>query len=429
MRTRKSCEVLVVGAGPVGLFTALRLAQNGVDVCVIDEGSGVTSQSYACGLHPRTLSLLQSVELDTQVLPWGRRIGAVVLYQDGERRGAIDLSRLAMPLPFLLVLPQSALEMILENRLKRENVRVMWNHRLSGLCSEEEEAIASVDELAGTVTGYDVPRWETVVSKSFEISARYIVGADGYYSAVRRFANIDSRLLSKPEVFVVYEFDSDVPEDELRIVLNETDTNVMWPLPDRRCRWSFEWTETTDGAFPTKERNGLWFEEAPIAQRTRLHLQRFLETRAPWFKGTVEDMDWAADVQFEHRLANQFGHTHYWLAGDAAHQTGPVGMQSMNVGMREAEMLAGLLATVLRESGSNEALDEYGRIFHAEWERLLGISSIIEPHDPTAPPLVNNMKALLACLPGSADDLQPMLEQLGFDLRLQNKTNKLVQAC
>ena len=106
MRARKSCEVLVVGAGPVGMFTALRLAQNGVDVCVVDEATGVASQSYACGLHPRTLSLLQSAGLETQVQPWGRRIGSVAFYEGCERRGEIDLSKLSAPYPFLLVLPE-----------------------------------------------------------------------------------------------------------------------------------------------------------------------------------------------------------------------------------------------------------------------------------------------------------------------------------
>ena len=51
-------------------------------------------------------------------------------------------------------------------------------------------------------------------------------------------------------------------------------------------------------------------------------------------------------------LAKQFGRNRCWLAGDAAHQTGPVGVQSMNVGFCEAEALSSALHKILRESGS-----------------------------------------------------------------------------
>jgi hypothetical protein len=89
--------------------------------------------------------------------------------------------------------------------------------------------------------------------------------------------------------------------------------------------------------------------------------------------------------------------------------------------MREAEMLARQLKKVLREGGSSDALHEYGNVFREEWEHLLGIDSTIEARKSAARPLVRNSKALLSCLPGSADDLQPMLNQLGFDLRLEHE--------
>jgi 2-polyprenyl-6-methoxyphenol hydroxylase-like FAD-dependent oxidoreductase len=418
MRQRNRCEVLVVGAGPVGMFTALLLARNGIDVRVIDQASGVAAQSYACGLHPATLSLMEAIGLDTQVLPWGRRISSIGFYRGQERKGEVDLSNLAAPYPFVLVLPQTSLERLLECKLTCDaGAPVSWNHRLSGVRSENGNIVATVDELAGTALGYDAPHWETMVSNTSEWRANFIIGADGFHSLVRRCANIDCDLIGKPRLFVVYEFGCEVPDNELRIVLNETDINVMWPLPDRRCRWSFQWTETEESSdFPFKERSELWFEEPSVAEKTKQHLQQLLGKRAPWFDSAVERIEWATDVQFEYRVAKRFGEGRAWLAGDAAHQTGPIGMQSMNLGLREGEMLARLLKKVLRDGASLNAMAEYERTFRREWEHLLGVDATIQPRGFGISPLVRDAKVLLSCLPGSTQDLQPMLDQLGFDL-------------
>ena len=68
-----------------------------------------------------------------------------------------------------------------------------------------------------------------------------------------------------------------------------------------------------------------------------------LKNRAPWFQNPVKEVDWSADVQIEPRLARRFGRESCWQAGEAAHQTGPVGMQSINIGFREAAALADAL--------------------------------------------------------------------------------------
>src|SRR5207302_279485 len=76
MRTERT-DVLVVGAGPVGLFSALQLASNGIDVTVIDRESGTAARSYACVLHQSTLGLLDQHGLIDEALEVGRRIDTI----------------------------------------------------------------------------------------------------------------------------------------------------------------------------------------------------------------------------------------------------------------------------------------------------------------------------------------------------------------
>src|SRR6266496_73377 len=103
-------EVLVVGAGPVGLLTGILLAERGIEFQIIDSEERTAARSYACALHPSTLQLLDRLGLAQAVLEHGRRIPKIAFYEGESRRAQVDLSELGGDYPFLLVLPQSSLE-------------------------------------------------------------------------------------------------------------------------------------------------------------------------------------------------------------------------------------------------------------------------------------------------------------------------------
>src|SRR5260221_4045748 len=177
-------EVLVVGAGPVGLWSALLLAESGIEVVLIDREARTTARSYACALHPATLQLLDRFGLAQSAIERGRRVERVAFYDGTERKAELHLSKLGGDFPFLLILPQSALEELLEQRLHSAGVQVHWNHRFEELNQDEESVATAIEELEGTSTGYIVPHWETVVKTRTEFHAQFLVGADGHNSMV-----------------------------------------------------------------------------------------------------------------------------------------------------------------------------------------------------------------------------------------------------
>jgi 2-polyprenyl-6-methoxyphenol hydroxylase-like FAD-dependent oxidoreductase len=411
-------EVLVVGAGPVGLLTAILLAEEGIETRIIDREQRTTVRSYACALHSRTLKLLERMGLAGAILERGRRIEKIAFFDGLSRRAEVKLSELGGPFPYMVILPQDVFEDALEQRLRQAGVTVNWNYRFNDLRSEGEAVVATVEELGATATGYIVPHWETVVKRSLPVRAQFLVGADGYGSLVRERLGIESTRVAGPEFFAAYEFEPATQvEDEVRVVLEPHTTNVLWPLPGNRCRWTFQLVKAEmDGEFPEKERKGARVARTTVDERIRQYVEKVAKERAPWFSAGVKELSWCTEVVFEHRAARQFGRDRCWLAGDAAHQAGPVGVQSMNVGMAEAASLAGALRRILREKASLQLLEACDRDWQAEWRRLLGLTGGLKFRKETSSWLQERRGRILSCLPASHEDLGVLAGQLGFDI-------------
>src|SRR5579871_2979666 len=105
MSRKDETEVLVVGAGPAGMLTALVLAGEGIRVKIIDKECRTATHSYACVLHPGTLQALEHVGLAEEITSLGRPIETVAFYEGESRQAEIRLSKLAGNFPYALVLP------------------------------------------------------------------------------------------------------------------------------------------------------------------------------------------------------------------------------------------------------------------------------------------------------------------------------------
>jgi NADPH-dependent dioxygenase len=411
-------EVLVVGAGPVGLLTAILLAEAGIEVRIIDREECTTVRSYACALHPRALKLLSQMGLAAPVLERGRRVQTVGFYDGASRRAEVKLSELGGEFPFMVTLPQNDFEGVLEERLRKAGVTVNWNHRFDDVQNAGETVVVNVEELGATATGYIVPHWEGVVKRSFPVRAQFLVGADGFDSLVRQRLEIENTCVAGPQFFAAYEFEpAEKVEDEMRVVMDQSTTNVLWPLPGNKYRWTFQLVKAEmPSDFPEKERRAVRFAQQTVDERIRQYVETVAKQRAPWFSGGVKQITWCTEVVFEQRVAQQFGRQRCWLAGDAAHQTGPVGVQSMNVGLAEAATLAGALRKILREKAALNLLETCNREWQDEWRRLLGLTGGLRPRSDTGPWVRERRARILSCLPASNGDLPRLASQMGLEL-------------
>ncbi len=395
----RNTEVAIVGGGPVGLLAALVLAERGVRIQVFDKDRRTVLHSYALAIHPETLRLLDELRLADRLVEQGHAVRTLAFYEDGRRQAEVDFSGLGGKYPFVLVLPQSRLEAAFEERLQEHKVRVHWNHRVQDIAIGEDGLKLEVSRFDQVTTGYPIARTEWVVTKTYHVEAAHAVGADGYHSMVRRKVGAESRNLGGAQAFSVYELSAaGALPNEARVFFTEDGSNVYWPLGGERCRFSFE---VPDAYF-----------HGPSERR----LEGLLAARAPWFSAEIRGIHWSTAVQFERRLATRFGAGRLWLAGDAAHLTGPMGAQSMNVGLREAAQVGRRLAEALRTGTAAEQMEAYDGDRREEWTRLLGLGG-----EPVALPDATawtsaNRERILSAIPASGRDLDTLLRQLGLTL-------------
>jgi 2-polyprenyl-6-methoxyphenol hydroxylase-like FAD-dependent oxidoreductase len=390
-------EVLVVGAGPVGLVAALFLQRRGVRVEIVDMHQRTHQHSYALAIHPRTLRMLDEAGLSEGLIGAGRKLTKVAYYEGRERRAEIDYSALATAHPYLLVLRQSLLERATEEALRREKVKVLWGHRLQALAVDGGTIQAEVAKLDQVATGYPAARSEWVVVRSETIRPAYVIGADGYDSAVRRMSGIEMEEHGPGQIFSVYEIEAkgELP-GEVRVILDPDLTSVYWPLEEGRCRWGFQIRDASEHA------------------ATMARLEQLIAARAPWCMARPTQIYWSTLVLFEPRLTRSFGGGGAWLAGDAAHQAAPIGVHSMNSGLIEAHELAARIWRIQRAGGPPSLLQEFATETREAWLRLLGAGRTVRAR-PGADAWVRQTAArILACIPASGDDLEPLLNQIGL---------------
>jgi len=392
-------EVLVVGAGPVGLVAAVFLQQYGVRVEIVDMHQRTTQHSYALAIHPRTLRILDQAELSEGLIGAGRKLTKVAYYEGRERRAEIDYSALASKHPYLLVVRQSLLERAAEEALRRQKLKVLWGHRLQSLAVDGAAIRAEVAKLDQVATGYPVARTEWLVARSETIRPAYVIGADGYNSAVRRMAGIEMAEHGRGQVFSIYEIEAtgDLPA-EVRVILDPDLTSVYWPLEEGRCRWGFQ------------------IQDASEHEASMERLEQLVTARAPWWTARPIQIYWSTLALFEGRLARSLGTGGIWLAGDAAHQAAPVGVHSLNSGLVEARELAARISAIRRAWEAPSRLEEFATETHEAWQRLLGADRTVRALPGADPWVRQSAERIVSCIPASGDDLEPLLEQIGLTI-------------
>ena len=328
-------DVIVVGAGPVGLMLAGELCLGGADVVLYDKLSAPTGESRALGFNRRVAELLDQRGLLNRLgdFRWGPQ---------GHFGGVrIDLSKLDEPYNGVLGLPQARVEEALAGWLGDLGVRVRRGHEVVGLRQHADGVAVVLDGPAGCC----------------EETASYLVGCDGGQSTVRALAGIEAcgwestRGMYTAEVTGI-----EMPQRPIGERLPGGNMVVCTNLGDDRYRIVIQ-----DSTLPPHPDPGaLTFAEIAGAWQ-RLTGDSIDQARALWM--------WACGNAA--RLAASYRQGRVFLAGDAAHDTPPLAAWGLSAGVQDAVNLGWKLSAAVNGWGDDVLLDSYHDERHPVGEQLM----------------------------------------------------------
>ncbi|MXP42247.1 FAD-dependent oxidoreductase [Altererythrobacter soli] len=332
-------DVIVVGAGPVGMLTALALAQAGARVTVIEQEREIVNSPRAAVYFPSTLVVLEELGLLQDLLAIGftnRTFGTHVPefgYSSVVTMEPVE----GVAYDYQLHAGQHEVAGVAMEHARKLGVEVLFDHRLTAIG----------DGADGVTLTVQTPDGEK------RLAAKWLVGADGARSTVRRLAGIAFEGHTWPERFVAtnVRFDfSQLGYQQANFVCDPVNMAVIAQL-DRSGLWRCTYME--DSALPLSS-----YEE-------RIH------KRYEWFMRGSRDYEIVSSSPYmlHQRAAETLRKGHVLLAGDAAHATNPCGGLGLTSGVWTGMVLADILAAVLRGEEGESILDRYSderrRVF---WE-------------------------------------------------------------
>jgi 2-polyprenyl-6-methoxyphenol hydroxylase-like FAD-dependent oxidoreductase len=341
MKDSRKTDILVVGAGPVGLTMAAELARYGLSVRIIDRSRERSAQSKAIVIWPRTLELIDHMEpgLADRFTEAGLVVCDARIFSSDEEIVHLDLRRIESPYNFALMIAQSETERLLEELLARHGVMV---ERQTELIHFEQGDGGVQSRISSLADGGEE-----------QVSSAWMIGCDGAHSTVRHQLGFEFEGKTEAADWYLADVDLNLPADqpEIRVYWHSSGVLLLFPLSAERYR------VIANPQARGKDENA----EHPLPAPTLGAVQDILRQRGP--KGIeASNPRWLSSFTVNERKVGRYYTGRVLLAGDAAHVHSPAGGQGMNTGMQDAFNLAWKLSLASRDECSTEVLcDSYSQ--------------------------------------------------------------------
>jgi 3-(3-hydroxy-phenyl)propionate hydroxylase len=326
-------RVLIAGAGPVGLVAAANLVRHGVPVTVLEGGADLSTESRASTFHPPTLDMLADLDVVKPLIAQGlispkfqyrnRRDGLIAQFDFGD---IADATRH----PFRLQCEQSKLTRIIHDRLRgHPNFEIAFASPVRAVTQNSDSVTVTVERDGRSETQ----------------SYRWLIGADGARSDVRRSLGIEFEGFTWPDRYLVvstpFDFYSVIPRlDPVSYLADPTRWHFLLQIPQLwRVMFRIAAEESNELALSPEFAQTLMAQVVPGIDRYEIaHTTLY---------------------RVHQRVAKAFRGGRAFLIGDAAHVNNPLGGMGMNGGIHDAINLTERLAQVWRGTRPEAELDRF----------------------------------------------------------------------
>ena len=335
-------DVLIVGAGPVGLFLANECARRGLRSRIIEQNSSQSEHSKALAIFPRTLEIFDMAGVAAPFLEVANRVTSVSVMTQERTLAHMQFAPEESPYSFVGMVPQDVTERLLFEALRSKGGDVEYETKFVSAEQQEAGVSATLERKGETV----------------KLKASFMVGCDGAHSVVRHQLNLPFEGAEYPDSFILADVETNdsLPVDELQLCPSKLGAVAIFPMSSTRRR-VIAVIDKPEGEVPSLD-----LVRKILAQRG----PRGIEAR---------ELHWSTYFRIHHRHVARLRDKRVFIAGDAAHIHSPFGGQGMNTGLHDVWNLSWKLDLFLHGHGNEQLLDSYSA------ERLPVIKSVIETTD------------------------------------------------
>jgi 2-polyprenyl-6-methoxyphenol hydroxylase-like FAD-dependent oxidoreductase len=319
-------DVLIVGAGPVGLFLANECARRGMRWRLVEARAAQSSQSKALAIFPRTLEILDMAGLVGPFMEVANFVTSVAVIAHGKTLARVRFTPSGTPYPFIAMVPQNVTEQLLAERLQRGVGKIEYETSFVTAVQHKDRVNVTLERLGQRET----------------LTAAFVVGCDGAHSAVRHLLNLPFEGAAYDALFMLADIDTNdaLPADELQLCPSALGPAAIFPMSPSRRR-VVAMVDHAEGETPSLDL---------VRQILRQRAPAGIEAHA---------LRWGSYFHVHHRQVAEMRVGRIFIAGDAAHIHSPFGGQGMNTGLHDVWNLAWKLDLTLHGRGNDRLLQSY----------------------------------------------------------------------
>lgn len=326
----KKHEVVIVGAGPVGLTLALALAKQDVGVVLLDESNQVSEGSRAICFAKRSLEIFDKLGVVEPMMAKGVKWDVGRIFFSKEEIDRFDLSpEKHSKYPAFINLQQYYVEQyLIDAVLQEKNIDVRWLNKVIGLSQNNDGVSIQIETQAG----------------NYELHSKFLAAADGSRSNVRRMLGLEMLGQRFEERFLIADFKMEAD------------------FPSERWFWFDPPFAPGQSILLHKQPDNLWrldFKLGTAADSSITQDKTFLKEKIKSVVGERDfELDWTSIYSFSSKKLERFVHDRIVFLGDSAHVVSPFGARGANSGIEDADNLSWKLTAVLK-GNSKELLETY----------------------------------------------------------------------
>jgi len=324
--------VIIVGAGPVGLATAIDLAQQGVQVVVLDDDNKLSNGSRAICFAKRTLEIFDRLGCGDRMVEKGVswNVGKV-FFQDDHVYTFNLLAENGHSRPAFINLQQYYVEGFLyEHASRLPNLDLRWKNKVTAVTPKADGVELTIETPEGNYT----------------IEGSYVVACDGARSPVRKALGLESKGRTFRDRFLI------------------ADVKMKADFPAERWFWFDPPFHRNQSVLLHMQPDNVWRIDFQLGWDADPEVEKRPENVIPRIKALLGhdaqfDFEWVSVYTFSCLRMEKFRHGRVLFAGDSAHGVSPFGARGANSGIQDADNLAWKLRLVLEGKAPDRLLDTY----------------------------------------------------------------------